>query len=179
MVAGGVQAEDVVVDGDVAVTAAAELLEEDAAALEGQAGDGEVVGLDLEQLPLVALGAAAKRGVVVPTGATGVAVADFNGDGRADLLFRAATTLVLQFSGDTTFSADTTVKTSAGANRAPLDSSWVLAEAADYGRDRNADIVWQNIDGSTAVWLMNGTTMTSGTGIVGVGTGWSVSAVSQ
>jgi hypothetical protein len=50
---------------------------------------------------------------------------------------------------------------------------------SDLNGDGKADIAWQNTDGSTAAWLMNGTTMTSGAGLLGAGSGWGVTAVGQ
>jgi hypothetical protein len=56
---------------------------------------------------------------------------------------------------------------------------WSAKRLADVNGDGKADIVWENVDGRVAVWLMNGTAMSSGTGILNAGTGWSVSGVSQ
>jgi hypothetical protein len=54
-----------------------------------------------------------------------------------------------------------------------------MKKLIDLDGDGKADIVWQNADGSVAAWLMNGTTMTSGLGILGPGTGWSINPVGQ
>jgi membrane-bound lytic murein transglycosylase B len=34
--------------------------------------------------------------------------------------------------------------------------SWTPVRAADFNGDGKADILWQNTDGSLAIWLMNG-----------------------
>jgi hypothetical protein len=43
--------------------------------------------------------------------------------------------------------------------------TWTPVRAADFNGDGKADILWQNIDGSLAIWLMNGATCLSGAGI--------------
>ena len=43
--------------------------------------------------------------------------------------------------------------------------SWHAEGAGDFNGDGNADILWQNDDGTPAVWLMNGTSIIGG-GIV-------------
>ena len=48
----------------------------------------------------------------------------------------------------------------------------------DFNADGFADIVWQNTDGSTALWLMTGATQTGGTRLLGPGT-WSVKHVAD
>jgi hypothetical protein len=37
--------------------------------------------------------------------------------------------------------------------------------AGDYNGDGKADILWQNNDGTAAVWLMNGTSLISGANV--------------
>jgi hypothetical protein len=36
--------------------------------------------------------------------------------------------------------------------------SWTPIRAADFNGDGKADILWQNTDGSLAIWLMDGGT---------------------
>jgi hypothetical protein len=47
----------------------------------------------------------------------------------------------------------------------------------DFNGDGNNDILWQNIDGSSAMWLMNGLSAIGGGVLLGPGTGWSVQQV--
>src|SRR4030095_3110349 len=47
----------------------------------------------------------------------------------------------------------------------------------DFDGDGKSDIVWQHMDGSSAIWLMNGVAMSRGGNMLGAGTGWSVKAV--
>src|SRR5439155_1285036 len=49
--------------------------------------------------------------------------------------------------------------------------------AVDFDGDGRSDIAWQNTDGSTAMWLMNGVSLSSGGGLLGPGTGWNVKAI--
>jgi hypothetical protein len=67
-------------------------------------------------------------------------------------------------------------------NNSGGDSDWMLIlDAAtprgDSNGDGKTDIVWQNTDGSTATWLMNGLTPSNGGTLLGPGTGWSVRQV--
>jgi hypothetical protein len=48
------------------------------------------------------------------------------------------------------------------------------AGQVDFDADGKSDIVWQHTDGSTAIWLMNGTAMVDGAGLIGSDTGWSI-----
>ncbi|HET9577676.1 MAG TPA: hypothetical protein VFP44_07590, partial [Usitatibacter sp.] len=54
-------------------------------------------------------------------------------------------------------------------------TGWSVVRTADLNGDGMADLVWQHIDGSVAVWLMNGVAPTSTPLLLGPGTGWSLS----
>jgi hypothetical protein len=43
----------------------------------------------------------------------------------------------------------------------------------DFNGDGRSDILWQDSNGSAALWLMDGLSVTSGGGLIGAGTGWS------
>ncbi len=83
-----------------------------------------------------------------------VGSADFNGDGRADLLVRnqaAGMLRVITLNG-TTPTGTLTIPT--------LNSNWELSAVGDFNTDGQADLVWRNpTDGSNVIWLMNGTTL--------------------
>jgi hypothetical protein len=44
----------------------------------------------------------------------------------------------------------------------------------DFNGDGKADILWQNTDGTSAVWLMNGTSLISGANVGDPGSSWHV-----
>jgi hypothetical protein len=73
------------------------------------------------------------------------AVADFGGDGRADLLWRNCVNGVLsRWDG---FRATAATATSAGPDRA-----WRLAATADFDGDGRADLLWRHASGATERW---------------------------
>src|SRR5437763_969275 len=39
-----------------------------------------------------------------------------------------------------------------------VPTSWSIAGTADFNGDGRGDILWRNIDGTVAIWLMNGAT---------------------
>ena len=102
--------------------------------------------------------------------------ADFNGDGRADNLFRNAVTgenLVwyLDASGARTGSANLSIAT--------VDPSWSIAGVGDFNADGRADVLWRNQDAAlTSLWTMNGVTATS-TNLLSVQAGaqWQIDGV--
>src|SRR5205085_2245431 len=105
------------------------------------------------------------------TGWSVIRTADFDGDGKSDLLWRHTDGRHAIWLMD-----GVTIKGTAQILNA---GNWTATHTPDLDGDGKADIVWENIDGRVAVWLMNGTAMSSGTGIQNAGTGWSVSGVSQ
>jgi hypothetical protein len=78
-----------------------------------------------------------------------VGVGDFNGDGRADILWRSD-------SGEVT---DWLAKANGGftgniANADNhIDSSWHVVEVGDFNGDALDDVLWQNDDGTVTNWL--------------------------
>jgi hypothetical protein len=46
--------------------------------------------------------------------------------------------------------------------------------AADFNGDGQMDILWQNSSGARAIWLMNGTTYSSGVYFGTVATSWNI-----
>jgi uncharacterized delta-60 repeat protein len=85
---------------------------------------------------------------------------DFNGDGKADLLWRRAQT------GETIVWLMSGVNTIAGSGSlSSVPLPWQIAAIGDFNGDGNADIVWRNLStGEMSVWLMNGTSVLSGSG---------------
>jgi FG-GAP-like repeat len=85
------------------------------------------------------------------------AVADFNGDGSADILWRNLTTkqvAIWQMNGTAIDKADYLFNEG---------KEWQITGTGDFDGDGKADILWRNTDtGENAVWLINGTKFASG-----------------
>ena len=79
-------------------------------------------------------------------------VADFNGDGKSDILWRNASGAVglWLMDGGTVLSRSTLM---------PAGYGWSPVLVGDFNGDGKADIVWRNTDGSVSMWLMNGTSI--------------------
>jgi serralysin len=53
--------------------------------------------------------------------------------------------------------------------------TWHALKAEDFNGDGKSDILWQNDDGTAAVWLMNGASLVSGANVgVDPGSNWHV-----
>jgi hypothetical protein len=81
---------------------------------------------------------------------------DFDGDGKADILWRNAT------SGDNyLYPMDgTAIKPSEGYLRRVADQNWHIVGVGDFNADGNADILWRNsATGENYIYLMSGTTI--------------------
>lgn len=94
--------------------------------------------------------------------------ADFNGDSKADILFRnndGSVTLWL-IDGLTTISA---------VGLIGPDFNWRVSHVGDFNGDGKTDILWRNSNGAVTVWLMDGITVTSRVGLFGAGTDWRAS----
>ena len=77
--------------------------------------------------------------------------ADFNGDGKADILWQHDSGLPAIWTMDGT-------NITGGAALPNPGPTWHVAEAADFNGDGKADILWQHDSGLPAIWTMNGTT---------------------
>ena len=94
------------------------------------------------------------------------AAADFNGDGKADILWQND-------------SGRPAIWTMDGTNHHRLERlcpiagpAWHVAEAADFNGDGKSDILWQHDSGLPAIWTMDGTNITAGTYLPNPGSDW-------
>jgi hypothetical protein len=89
-------------------------------------------------------------------------VADFNGDGKSDILLRNADgTIVAWLMNGSTVSS--------GSTLFGPTTAWAPTKTGDYNGDGKADIIMRNNDGTLVMWLMNGGAITSGSTILGPG----------
>jgi peptidyl-Asp metalloendopeptidase len=88
---------------------------------------------------------------------------DFNGDGRADLVYRRPSDGLteLQF-----LNGLTPVGGGAIANN-PFDNSWQIAGIGDFNGDGRSDLVYRRTDGLTEIQFLNGTNAVGGGVIAG------------
>src|SRR5438093_580860 len=101
--------------------------------------------------------------------------ADFDGDGRSDVLWRNSAT------GENYcyFMNGTAVRTQ-GFLRTVEDPTWTVAGISDFDGDGRADILWRNLStGENYIWLMNGlsTASESSVNFVDPASGWQVQGV--
>src|SRR3974377_1885996 len=54
---------------------------------------------------------------------------------------------------------------------------WSVAATGDYNGDGNADILWRDTSGNTAIWVMSGTTVSSSAPVGNIPTTWTVQSV--
>jgi probable HAF family extracellular repeat protein len=98
---------------------------------------------------------------VAPDSSWSVAgTADFNGDGKSDILWRQSSgALALWQMNGSSISASNAL-TSQGSAVAP-DASWNVAGIADFNSDGKADVLWRNSSGALALWQMNGASVSA------------------
>jgi hypothetical protein len=84
---------------------------------------------------------------------------DFNGDGKADILWQNSdgTPVIWLMNGTSIIGAGALL------NPGP---TWHVAGTGDFSGDGKADILWQSSDGTPVIWVMNGTSII-GAGIAG------------
>src|SRR6266487_3701550 len=99
---------------------------------------------------------------------------DFNGDGKADILWQNSSTgqrVIWLMNG--------TARTSA-VSLGFVATSWSIAGSSDFNGDGKSDILWQNNStGQRVIWLMNGTAHTSTVSLGTVPTAWSIAGSSD
>ena len=93
---------------------------------------------------------------------------DFNGDGYIDILWRDTNT------GALSIWFTTGGPVTSAANVGTLSSNWSVAQIGDYNSDGKSDIMLLDSAGDVAVWLMDGSTVSSSLGISNVAPTWLV-----
>ena len=92
---------------------------------------------------------------------------DFNGDGKADILWRHTSGAV-----DIWLMNGTEQQRQRLARQRAAD--WTIQGVGDFNGDGKADILWRHTSGAIYIWLMNGTSI-SGSGSPGSGgTDWQI-----
>ena len=87
-----------------------------------------------------------------------VAVADFNNNGKPDVLFQNKDgTLAVWYLNNGTLSGAAYLNPAS-----PGSANWKAVGTGDFNGDGQPDILLQNTDGTLAVWYMNGVTLLSG-----------------
>jgi phospholipase/lecithinase/hemolysin len=98
-----------------------------------------------------------------------VGTGDFNADGYGDILWEDSSGNVAVW----LLGSGGQISSTAGlGNLSP--SVWSVVGVADFNGDGKSDILWRDSSGNTAIWFMNGTAVSSATGIGNVPGAWSV-----
>jgi len=98
---------------------------------------------------------------------------DFNGDGRADILWRNDNGAIFDFLG----TANGAFANNGDNSWKPVDNSWQIAGTGDFNGDGRTDILWRNASGTIIDYLAtpNGGFADNSTNLsVNVGTAWHV-----
>jgi hypothetical protein len=110
-------------------------------------------------------------------------LSDFNGDGRADVLWRnSGGPLALWTVNGNTITDSAAIRDSAG-NLVQPDASWSIAGVGDFNFDGKNDVLWRNSSGAVALWTMDGSKIsssgfvTSGGKAVSLDASWSVAGI--
>jgi len=80
--------------------------------------------------------------------------ADFDGDGRADILWRHDNGSISVWTAEGDTFRDLSFKVS--FNDSSVGNDWHIAGTGDYNNDGKADILWRHDNGSVSVWASTG-----------------------
>src|SRR5262249_38903461 len=105
--------------------------------------------------------------ISTPAGWNVEAAADFNHDGKADIIVQTADGTPQIWLMNGTSVTSTVALPNSG-------TSWHVIATGDFNADGNADILWQNNDGLPVIWFMNGTSLIGGAVLPNSGPSWHV-----
>src|SRR5208282_4401138 len=76
---------------------------------------------------------------------------DFNGDGKADILWHdtSGDVAIWEMNGATILNPTATYV-------ATVSTAWSIVGTGDFNGDGRADLLWHDTSGDVAIWLMNG-----------------------
>jgi glucose/arabinose dehydrogenase len=107
---------------------------------------------------------------IAPMVAPGRPQRDFDGDGKADILWRHTSGALYEWRLDGT-------RTIGGGSLGGVSTDWSIAGLGDFNGDSKADILWRHSSGAVYIWLIDGTNR-SGEGSLGVvPTEWSIAGI--
>jgi FG-GAP-like repeat len=111
-----------------------------------------------------------------------VGISDFNNDGKADILWRNTSGALSDWTMNGSVIASSAFVTSGGSVITP-DASWSVSGVGDFNHDGASDILWRNANGATAIWYMNGSSISSNSSLLSGGAAvdpdpsWSVAGI--